>query len=75
VKKKKVTFKIPTAYTDSMSLMVQAPGKPVMLANGRAVQGGGYCYPGTKKARAKINLKVVKQKVEGSRLLFPTPTG
>jgi hypothetical protein len=68
VKKKKVTFKIPTAYTDSMSLMVQAPwetGDAGYVPMAALSKDGGYCYPGTKKARAKINLKVVKQKVEG----------
>ena len=68
VKKKKVTFTIPTAYTDSMSLMVQAPwesGDAGYVPMAALSKDGGYCYPGTKKARVKIKLKVVKQKVEG----------
>ena len=68
VKKKKVTFTIPTDYTDSMSLMVQAPwesGDAGYVPMAALSKDGGYCYPGTKKARVKIKLKVVKQKVEG----------
>lgn len=68
VKKKKVTFTIPTDYTDSMSLMVQAPwesGDAGYVPMAALSKDGGFCYPGTKKARVKIKLKVVKQKVEG----------
>jgi len=68
VKKKKVTFTIPTAYTDSMSLMVQAPwesGDAGYVPMAALSKDGGYCYPGTKKARVKIKIKVVEQKVEG----------
>jgi hypothetical protein len=68
VKKKKVTFTIPTDYTDSMSLMVQAPwesGDAGYVPMAALSKDGGYCYPGTKKARVKIKIKVVEQKVEG----------
>jgi len=68
VKNRKVTFTIPTAYTDSMSLLVEPTwerGSAGYVPMAALSKDGGYCYPGTKEARVTIKLTVVKQKVEG----------
>lgn len=63
----RVTFTIPTAYTNGMSLQVTAPWEkqggyyvPMVAMN----KDGSYCYRGTKKAKKTLNLRVTKQRVK-----------
>lgn len=67
VKNGKVSFTIPTDYTDGMSLQVQAPwesGNPgyVPMAT---LSSDSFCYPGTQKDTVNMTLKVQKKTVEG----------